>query len=1115
MASSISQSQLEDSIDSSRFSEIKQIEIEHDPQKALLRIRKDYAALQAQYEEAMTYVQQMDDIHRQLGELTKENTKLKSEKDEVERRLQIALQVNEELNSKLQIQRAQFPIQQQGQINPNLKLLYEQEKIKSDEQIQKLNQSLSEAEKSIQDQKSETEKVKGNLKQIFDAAKNKFNKDFNSTQELVDFFNSSNIQSETENASSLSTSILSQTGNQTEELESKIKNYRQKYNEERRTNKQLQKTLKKISKKHHSLSKSQEYEVDNLNDKVTDLQNTIKKTQTDYDKKLKEKQTENEKITIELQTAKLKIDELNKQIQQQKQKYQFQLDLQQKKQEQQQQLNEVTKNDITSQTVINQYKESISELNSKLDAQTVKTKEISKLYILLKKQYVQLNKRFEINKKEKSDILLKYQTNETENTKIINENNSLKEEIKKLQFEKDSLEMQSVSNDSTKKADQIKLDKTNAKVDELLLQIEKFKTERSVFQSLLDMQKKEISSIYRERDNIFNVIRKQNSLIKQCENQINNLSHEKKDLIRQVDYLTSNKNSNFMNSQFESMMNATNPSQNFNGIQSPSQNFNSIQNPSQNFNGIQSPPQNFDQLLNQIQKSNQSNLNQSIPLTAWTSSELPTNLVQPILEIGKKENMKVTDKIQKVINTISQYYNSELADKDESLKALSSSSENCEKLFQQFADSICNLIGEKKTKATQMNQQTIITRIGQIIKENSTMLDDITKFDNSIQALFKKLNVNSFSEATQEIENIFRAIQKVDGKLKKQKNINRKLVEIIDAAQNESFEKQTELESIIEEQKKLNEYSNIEKDSLSQENNELKTKCKALEEDFETFKSYSEETIEEMKSNNDKKMNEIKEKYQKEQENLLSEIIEKDNNIKELREVYRKSENSLEKCLKTTVILKNNCNSQQEKIKQLQSNFSDMQRQYKEKLTKEKENFTQILNKTIEQYKNKNESLRILLDKATAALSESDMKNHDLAAANNQLNLDKQQLLARIETQKQEIEREKQLSESKLKAMQLAVDVQNQSAIETETAKFDREKRQIYTDIANSFKQFYDARQKLDEVALKNLLEKVSQELNRLIYQEASLKTLLGVKQGDRLEDAVSKLFMTVYNVNK
>lgn len=1091
MSSSLSQSQVENSIDSSRFSEIKQLDIENNPQQTLQRLRKDYQALQTQYDEAMSYVQQMDDIHRQLGDLTKENTRLKSEKDEVERRLQIALQVNEELNSKLQNQKIQAPAQQQTNFNSNIKLIYEQEKIKSDEQIKNLNQSLSEAKKSFEDQKAETEKMKENLKQIFDAFKNKFNKDFDSAPELIEYISNMNIQNETDNASTLS-SLFAPPEKQTEDIESKIKDYKHKYTEEKRNNKQLQKALKKISKKNYNLSRSQEYEVNDLNDQINDLQNIVTKKQQEHEQKIKEKEKENEKLNFDLQTANLKIDDLTNQLQQQKQKYQFQLDLQKKQEEQQQKLNEVLTNENSSQTIINQYKENINDLKTKIEEQVNKTKEITKLYLTLKKQYIHLNQNLDVVKKEKSDILIRYQTNESQITQIINENNQLKEDMKKLQFEKDDLEMQSNIKDSSKKADQIKIDKANSKVEELLMQVEKFKTERSVFQSLLEMQKKEISSIYQERDNIFNIIRKQSSLIKQCENQVNNLSNEKTDLIRQVDYLTSNNNknnnnNNFMNSQpFENLLN---------------NNFNQP-NPIIPLNQLQ----NLTVLQNQKQQ---------IPLTAWTSADLPGNLIQPVLDIGKKENLAIEDRIQKVISKISQFYNSELLSKEESLKKITIENENCMNLFQQFVDSICNLLGEKKVNAILMNPQTITLRINQITKENSQMLNDITKFDNSIQSLFKKLNVKSFPEALQEIENMLKAIQKLNSKFKKQKAINRKLIEIVDSAQNESFEKQSELENIILEQKRLNESSLMEKDSLSQENNELKSKYQSLVNDFESFKSSSDETIQKIKSKSELKLNDLNQKYQNEQESLLSEIMDKENKIKELNEVYKKTESSLEKCLKSTAILKNNYNSQQIKIKQLQSNFNDMQNQYKEKLAKEKEIFHNNLNKTIEKYKNKNESLRILLDKATSALSDSDLKNKDLHNANNQLNVEKQQLIAKIETQKQEIEREKQLNDSKLKAMQLAVDVQNQSAIEAETAKFERDKRQIFTDIANSFKQFFDARQKLDESTLKILLEKASQELNRLMYQEASLKTLLGLKQGERLEDAVSKLFMSIYNVNK
>ena len=67
-------------------------------------IKKEFETLQSQYNEAIFYVSQIDELHKNVSQLTKENLKLINEKDELNQRLQISLKMAEEAKTKIKQQ---------------------------------------------------------------------------------------------------------------------------------------------------------------------------------------------------------------------------------------------------------------------------------------------------------------------------------------------------------------------------------------------------------------------------------------------------------------------------------------------------------------------------------------------------------------------------------------------------------------------------------------------------------------------------------------------------------------------------------------------------------------------------------------------------------------------------------------------------------------------------------------------------------------------------------------------------------------------------------------------------------------------------------------------------
>ena len=146
------------------------------------RLRSDYLALQTQYDEAMIYVSQMEELHRGMAQATKEVAKIRSEKDDIERRLQISLQLNDELTAKLNDAK-----RGPSGLETRFKFLYEQEKTKGMMKIKEMEDEVEKKTKENQGLRELNEKDQKDINALLETAKQRYRHDFKSCNELNEF----------------------------------------------------------------------------------------------------------------------------------------------------------------------------------------------------------------------------------------------------------------------------------------------------------------------------------------------------------------------------------------------------------------------------------------------------------------------------------------------------------------------------------------------------------------------------------------------------------------------------------------------------------------------------------------------------------------------------------------------------------------------------------------------------------------------------------------------------------------------------------------------------------------------------------------------------------------
>ncbi|OHS94790.1 hypothetical protein TRFO_39029 [Tritrichomonas foetus] len=1007
-------------------------------------LKNERSSLQTQYDEAMTYVSQIDNLHKTVSDLTKENLKLNSEKDELNRRLQISLQVSEEAKSRIQLQKDSFS-------NKNdVRSIFEQEKNKLNNQIDQLNKKLLEKDNELNESEKEKEEMNEDINNLLTTAKNKFLIAFNSIQSLTNFLmKNQNSENSTFNSFSQNTQLTNNNSSfglnnsfsssmnvedrfdvKYEIMLDKIQHYKHLLNNEKNQRKETEEKLL-------HLEKQKEIQANEANKIISDLETQINETQ----KKMEE--IEN-RYNQEISLKNNEIESLQRQLSN------FQ------------NLNQLK----TTKTIKNKYENKLSkltqqieDLKEKLNFQAIKIKESTVAFTTQNKKISILTN--QLQKYETTVILEKQRMIDTErrNNQLQEEVQSLKAELNEQKIENDQLEMQISFNNSRNKTGKTESEMNQSKINELMQLIEDSKAGNQVVQALIENQKKELSSIYKERETIFQIIQKQNILLKYYDNQTTKLEKEKNELLHQIRLLNESK----------CMQKTVEP------------------------------------------------IDSNIPLTAWTCSDFPKELVKAMLETAKLESLSNSSKIEKVLKIIAIFYATKLDKKDSEIKSMKIECKDNNKLLNKFIDIITDSLHENRLDLKHLKSNPLIfndfgERIQIIQDENKNLRHDKTQVEENLLQLYMKLNSNNLTEALSEIKNSNIKIHTLASKLQKEKNKSKKLIQIIKICKKKFNQKSKKLENknlmIL---KKINELEDSNK-KLQSENKILSDANMKYEVDFNNFKEVSQKDFDAVTKETNQRIEKIKKQFLAEKNELVSQLTMKQDSIKELTDFCESTQKENDQMKQDLVFLKKAKDSRDQQLHILANQFKEMQQQCSEEITKCKNSCNSQIEQIMITWRDKNDTLRNLLDKATEALSNSDEQNKYLVEENKEISNEKQQLLGKIESLKREIMREKQLSETKLKSEQMSTNMKIQSITEELKSNFDKQKRELYSDISNSFKFYFDASQQIDERSFKDMLNKVSFDLTRLIQQENKIRSMLGITHNDSLESAISHLFLSQYH---
>jgi chromosome segregation ATPase len=296
------------------------------------------------------------------------------------------------------------------------------------------------------------------------------------------------------------------------------------------------------------------------------------------------------------------------------------------------------------------------------------------------------------------------------------------------------------------------------------------------------------------------------------------------------------------------------------------------------------------------------------------------------------------------------------------------------------------------------------------------------------------------------------------------------------------------------------------KEDLKEQITELGAELQGKISDIEILKEDHEKRFTAAQKERKEAIDRLLFEFSKEKATLELEVQSLSTSLRDSSNQIKRQTKELAQWRRQVDILKKSNKQKEDELHALESKIGELQGEWEIKVKQAKSECEHI----IASLKSKNKELRDLCSRTNESVGDTEGHNRALLSRISELERTIQELKQRIDLQKEEIIREKQLGDTKSKAACLQMEMKCQNALATMKSETEAEKRKLVGFVIKEFKEFFDGRQQLSEDCFKGLVQSTSYEFSRLRRADASLRRLLGIGVRESVEDAVAKLLLDV-----
>ena len=503
-------------------------------------------------------------------------------------------------------------------------------------------------------------------------------------------------------------------------------------------------------------------------------------------------------------------------------------------------------------------------------------------------------------------------------------------------------------------------------------------------------------------------------------------------------------------------------------------------------------------------------MEESIPICAWTSTDLPAELNGLIDTVAKNRALQPVSKLQSVYRIIAKYFDKIVAARNQALDQAYSENQQIRESVHQFIVSISialevepvtfeNFFATDAPASMVKKILNIISALDAAERRKQSLESVVAFFDRQMGFAHD----DQIDTAFQHVNDIKRKIDSQNSTIVKQRKKCKELEASLDALTKKSEEDN------LEYTRRITTLNNTVSDFVDKleaataENLKLKKSIQKASCEFHDYKTKSEELLKRTQDVQERDVAKLK----RENEQRISTLSSELENQKRQREA---AERSLSEAQSSVRKLQKKLDRQEEKLNETEKALSEAKREAEtkqanmaEENTKTKQQLVEKYEKTIEAIRSQSERHRSDLQKLSNELSQSQQEARKRKMKIIELKSDKVKADRDIHSLQAQMEREKKLAETSTKSAILTAETECAAKISEQKTKFEAERCKLFAYVADAFRQYYNPQEIMDECSFRIVVNQVRDKLKSLASSNDALRRLVNAPEYQNTYDAV------------
>lgn len=502
-----------------------------------------------------------------------------------------------------------------------------------------------------------------------------------------------------------------------------------------------------------------------------------------------------------------------------------------------------------------------------------------------------------------------------------------------------------------------------------------------------------------------------------------------------------------------------------------------------------------------------------LPSEAFRCPEFDGLLSSTIQKIAGNQSLQPITKIQTCFKTIASHFGKQLQDLqaafNDTMKENQFLSSSFNKFIVDLSIALCDQPATVEDFFKGNGGQQLIEKVADFRVRFDDMKHQNDRFNEIIAYLEESFGttgqnidpVQQIADIKNQFTNQCDIIAQKSAKVKKMRHDLRDLAQTSEKMKLESSQKIEDLTSAV--QKLESQLAALDKStkSLKQENQNLQVDLadatRRANQNEEDFKEREKEVINKLVSEHSTKYNNLNAKY-----NGLSaqysELVDEFNSQSEEIRNYEENIDNLKKTI----------SNKEREINDLYKDLKNKDYQFDERLEDEKQQLSRTFQLAIDQLNDQCEKHRLDVEKMAKVVSDNEKQVAIIKSENIILKKEKLKTDQDMKSLNTKFEREKKLMDTVFTAKRIQYETAVNQKLNEERTRFEAEKRKMCGYAIEAFKMFFDANVVIDEKSYRHVIETAHDELNKLTRMDASIRRIVGAREGQTTEDAVAQVIM-------